>query len=190
MNNNFSDITVLNFAAQFGHHLSMQGEQHLGQLEKLVEQAVPGSIVAFCLQGVEYLGYSYAKSTIRKMHLRALNGKCDKRRFVLVTQRDEMVLDGLDAALKEKKLAMYAAPSPEAIGREGFLLGRTTHALTETFDVLLQQSPVTTGELAGKLNMSPQNTKNRIDRLVGLGLATREKVASESGGYEWLNRVM
>ena len=139
--------------------------------------------VVLDLHGLVYLGYSFAKHTV----VRLLHGA--DRPVVATGPDDPTFLDGLEDALAYGKAALYLAASVSDIGRLGRVLGATTPALSQTFDVLLRLGPLGTGELAAELDTSPQNAKNRVDRLVQLGLASRSKVSSPSGGVEWWNRL-
>ena len=139
--------------------------------------------VVLDLHGLVYLGYSFAKHTVvRFIHESG-------RPVVAVGTYDPILLDGLVDALAYGRAALYLTPTRADIGRAGRALGAMTPPLTETFDTLLRLGPVGTGELAAELDTSPQNAKNRIDRLVELGLAARSKVSSPSGGTEWMNRL-
>lgn len=190
MNKHLSGVDMISFSDQFGPRLDLQGEEHAPLLHDRVCATPPDALVAFDLRGVRYLGYSYAKPTIRKALKQRNRGEYAGRRLLLISDLDDLFLEGTDAALKEEKLFMYVAPTPEAVGSKGQLVGRATRTLTETFDILLKESPITTGQLAELLNTSPQNAKNRIDRLVEMGAVTRQKVQSPTGGYEWLNRIL
>jgi len=183
-------MDVISFSTKFGLRLDLQGEEHEPILDDLVRKDTTDATVAFDLRGVKYLGYSYAKPTIRKILKRRNRGEYGERRLFLVSQIDDLFLEGIRAALREEKLVMHVAPSPPDIGRDGQLIGRATQALNETFEVLLRHAPITTGELANYLDTYPQNAKNRIDRLLEMGIVAREKVQSSTGGYEWLNRVL
>jgi Fic family protein len=183
-------MNVINFSKNFGSRLDLQGEEHGPILEDLVRETAAEAIVAFDLRGIKYLGYSYAKPTVRKILKRRNRGEYGERRLFLISQIDDLFLEGIHAALKEEKLIMHVSPSPSGLGRDGRLIGKATQALNETFDVLLRRAPITTGGLANCLDISPQNAKNRIDRLLEMGIVAREKVQSSTGGYEWLNRVL
>lgn len=139
--------------------------------------------VALDLHGLVYLGYSFAKHTVVRL-LHDADGP-----VVAVGPDDPTFLDGLADALTYGRAALYLAPTPRDVGRSGRAIGATTPTLDETFRVLLRLGPLGTGDLAAELDTSPQNAKNRVDRLVELGLATRLKVSSPSGGMEWLNRL-
>lgn len=178
------------FSEDFGDRLDLQGEEDGPKLDAKIRDAAPDALVVFNLHGVKYLGYSYSKPTIRKALERRNRGEYGGRRLVVISELDDQFLEGLSAALRERKLIMYAAPSSEAIGREGKLIGRESDVLSETFKALLRKAPVTTGTLSQYLNTSPQNVKNRIDRLEKMGIVEREKIKSETGGYEWLNRIV
>ena len=139
--------------------------------------------VVLDLHGLVYLGYSFAKHTVVRLLDEA------DRPVAAVGPDDSTFLDGLEDALTYGKSALYLAPAVLSVGQSGRVLGATTSVLSQTFDILLRLGPLGTGELATELDTSPQNAKNKVDRLVQLGLAARSKVSSPSGGVEWWNRL-
>lgn len=183
-------MVVIDFLNTFGARLDLQGEDDALILDERIRRTPNDALIAFRLQGVEYLGYSYAKPTIREALKERNAGTYGERRFFLISEVDESFLEGIHAALREEGLFMYVSPSQEAVGSKGRLIGKATDALSETFEVLLQLGPSTTGEIASAIDTSPQNAKNRIDRLSAMGVVDREKVKSPSGGEEWLNRIV
>lgn len=164
----------------------------LERLDRAVREQPPGSVVALDLRPLEYLGYSFAKRTLRKVLRRRNAGEYDDRQIILVAEQDPEFLDGTETALKEEKLFTLVVPDPDAIRRDqraGQLLGAAPAHLEDTFDALRELEDPTTGELARAINESVQNTNNRLRRLEEMGLVRREKVSSPSGGREWRNRA-
>ena len=164
-----------------------------GDAERLnarIRGASPNSIVVFDLHGLQYLGYSFSKHTLRKALKARNDGAFGERRIMMVTEMDEVFLEGLNDALEQGHILVYVAPNMESLGSTGTLIGAKSEPLRETFQVLLAQAPVSTGTVANALHITPQNAKNRLDRLANMGLIVREKVASETGGHEWINSVL
>lgn len=165
-----------------------RGEEHGRLLDLMIRHAEDGSVIAIDLRGLEYIGYSYAKRAIREVLLRRNDGEYGDRRLFLVADQSMEQLEGLEKALEEKKLFMLLCERPDSL-EGGHLIGEAPQYLQETFDVLRKTAPVTTGSLAKLIDQSPQNTKNRLDRLESMGLVRREKEPSPTGGLEWVNRV-
>lgn len=185
-----SDLSLLRFAdVRSTPFLTNQGDEDEHVVERKINATPTDAVVFFDLRGKEYVGYSYAKPTIRKQLIRRNNGEYGERRFVLVAPLSNDFLDGVSHALEEEKLLMYAVEDPDDFGRAGSLVGAKSDALRETFTILLQRAPISTGDLATMLDTTPQNAKNRIDRLVDLGIVIRSKEVSRTGGYEWINRI-
>jgi hypothetical protein len=146
-------------------------------------------ILGLDLRDLRYLGYSYAKRTIRELLLRRNQGEYRDRRIFLIADRDPVFLEGLNDALVGKGLFMLATSTPDPL-TQPWLVGDVSPAIQETFEQLVRSGPVATGSLAKQLGQSPQNTKNRLDRLYAMGLLQREKVTSPTGGLEWENRIL
>lgn len=160
------------------------------RLKRSILETPENGLVFIDARGLQYLGYSFSKHTIRKALLSQVGENAfGRRRFALVSALDETFLDGLNDALAQRKLLMYVIEDPDVFGRSGILIGAPHEALRETFNALLGRSPTTTGDLARMLDTTPQNAKNRLDRLEEFGLVVRKKVVSETGGHEWLNYI-
>lgn len=140
--------------------------------------------VALDLRELVYLGYSFSKHTIVRLLQEAPGPVC------AVGSDDERFLDGLSDALAHGRTALYLAPSVDAVGISGGIVGAVTPFLAATFGLLLTRGPLGTGELATDLGVSPQNAKSRVDRLLDLRLVSRSKVTSPTGGKEWSNATL
>ena len=169
--------------------MDKQGEEHWPQLERFLRNRKAGGLVPLDLRSLAYLGYSYAKATIRRALQKRNAGDFGELSLFLVADQGPLFLDGLTAALREGGLFMLVAEAEDAVPDEGELFGSVPRHVEETFQVLRRKAPITTGELARLVGQTPQNTKNRLDRLYEMGLVQREKVPSPTGGLEWLNRV-
>lgn len=168
--------------------LDRQGEEHAIKLDQIIRGTAPESVVALDLRGLEYIGYSYAKRAIRETVLRRNEGVYGDRRIILVSEHDDELLEGVTAALDDKNLFMLVTPDEHSL-RKSWLIGDVPDYLQETFRHLQRSAPVPTGTLAKLLDQTPQNTKNRIDKLVEMGLVRREKQVSPTGGLEWVNWI-
>lgn len=184
-------MTIFSFAKHFGGiRFDIQGDEHGPEVEEHIKSTSSDAVVIFDLREIRYLGYSYAKPSLRRLFEMRNRGEYATRRFFITAPLEGDLLDGVAAAFSEKKMAAYAVDAPDRLGKSGKLIGAVTPALQETFDLLLQRGAMSTGDLARALDTSPQNAKNRVDRLVNQGLAVREKVSSETGGTEWINRIV
>jgi len=187
------NIQPFNFHKAFGAEVlydGAQGEEHLLKIGRHVKAKPEGTVVAFDLRDLEYIGYSYAKPTIRTPLRRQSTGEYGKRRLILLAERREDFLDGVEAALKEKDMAVLLADSTEDPLDGIEPLGHVKDHLLKTFHVVKEVGPATTAQIASDLEESPQNANNRLRSLDDLGLIRREKVDSESGGKEWQVRVL
>ena len=169
--------------------LDSQGDEHFPVIQEWMLRLNPDGILGLDLRGLRYLGYSYAKRTIRELLLRRNWGEYRDRRVFLISEKDPVFLEGVNDALVGKGLFMLAAPTPEPLFQP-WLVGDVSPAIQETFEELVRSAPVTTGSLAKQLEQSPQNAKNRLDRLHAMGFLRREKVTSPTGGLEWENRIL
>lgn len=187
------NIQPFNFREAFGAEVlydGTQGEEHLFKISRHVRAQPEGTVVAFDLRDLEYIGYSYAKPTIRTPLRRENGGEYGKRRLILLAERREDFLDGVEAALEEEDMAVLLADSMEDPLGSIEPIGHVKEHLLETFYVVKGAGSATTAQIASKLEESPQNTNNRLRSLDDLGLIRREKVDSESGGKEWQVRVL
>lgn len=183
------EVAVLDLRGLFGRErLDRTHEDDFPAFDRAIQEQPSGAVVVFDLRGLEYLGYSFAKRTIRKALRRRNLGEYDERQFILAADQGREFIDGLQTALREEKLFMLVVPEPRALD-EGRLIGAAPGYLEDTFNALRDLGEATTAELARSIDQSVQNTKNRLDRLYEMGLVRREKVPSPSGGREWKNRV-
>jgi hypothetical protein len=170
-------------------HLDQQGEEHAIKLDQIIRGTPKDAVIGFDLRGLKYIGYSYAKRAIRETLLRRNAGIYGDRRIILLSKKDADFLEGLSTALDQQGLFMLVSSDDTSLG-DSWLIGDVPAYLQETFQQLRQSSPVPTGTLARILDQSPQNTKNRVDRLVEMGLVRREKQVSPTGGLEWVNWIL
>lgn len=185
-----ADCRTIALRDAFGEErLDRQGEEHWPRLDQLIREEPRDAVIALDLRGLLYVGYSYAKATIRRTLQRRAAGDYAERRLFLVADQGNLFLDGIEAALEQAGLFALVTDAPDAAVDRGRLIGAVPDYIRSTFDTLRRIAPVTTGALAREIDQSPQNTKNRLDRLYAMGLLRREKVPSPTGGLEWLNRV-
>lgn len=190
MKENLRDYKQFHFYESFNlPHLDTQGEEHWLTVNNFINQLPADTVVALDLRGLGYFGYSYAKQTIRRVLRRRNEGKYAQRQFFLVSDQGEDFLDGLTAALREEGMFMLVSPNAINPLESGQIIGDIQDYIKATFDVICQKSPISTGNLGKIAGQSPQNMKNRLDRLYAMGLLCREKIPSPSGGLEWVNWI-
>jgi len=187
------DIRHLDFRETFGSTLlydGTEGEEHLHEISRFIRSQPDGTVVAFDLRDLEYIGYSYAKPTIRTPLRRQNAGEHRDRRILLLSEERGEFLEGIEAALKEEEMAALVTDTAEDPLDSIEPLGHVKDHLLETFYVVKESGPATTAQIASKLDQSLQNANNRLRSLDDLGLIRREKVDSASGGKEWQVRVL
>lgn len=190
MNRTLPEFSPIRLRNEFGRSsLALEGEEHGPLLDSAIRQRPENAVIAVDLRGLEYLGYSYAKATVRAALLRRIRGEYEQRQILLVSDQGDAFLDGLVRALRDKKLFMAVLQSLDSPLAKADLIGDVPGYIKATFKELARTAPVSTGSLARALGESAQNTKNRLDRLQEMGLLKREKVASPTGGLEWLNWI-
>jgi len=190
MNVILSEIDRVALLATFGQErLDKQGEAHRDVLDEAIRSTRPGAVVALDLRGVDYLGYSYAKRAIREVLLRRSENAYGERKLFIVADQGPDFIDGLEAALRERRMFTLVASSADSLDGAQ-LIGDVPDYIAETFELVRRHGPVATGSLAKMIGQSPQNTKNRLDRLAEMGVLHREKQASPTGGLEWVNRIL
>lgn len=156
-------------------------------VEAYLRRSAPG-MVALDFRGIKFLGYSYAKSTVVRALRLASSGEIEDLRVIAITDSG-LSLEELEVALERFDLALIVLSSGEEEYAEGIIVGKLPEYLRSTWDVLAGLGPSTTAEVAEKIGESLQNTNQRLKRLNTMGLISREKVMSPTGGREWLNKV-
>lgn len=187
------DIRSLDFREAFSSKIlydGTQGEEHLREISRFISSQPDGAVAAFDLRDLEYIGYSYAKPTIRTPLRRQNVGEYGDRRIILLAEERDEFLEGIEAALKEEDMAVLVADSAEDPLDSIEPLGHIKDHLLETFHDVKEAGPATTAQVSSRLDQSLQNANNRLRSLDDLGLIRREKVDSTSGGKEWQVRVL
>jgi len=184
------NISVLDFRDEFGEAVLYDGgEEDLLAIDRFIRSQPEDAVIAFDLRGLDYVGYSYAKPTIRTP-LRRQDGEYENRRIILLTEETGDFLEGIEAALVEEEMAVLVTDNIDDPLSSIEPIGHVRNHLLETFHVVKQIAPATTAEVASELEQSVQNTNNRLRSLGDLGLIRREKVDSPSGGKVWKVRVL
>lgn len=108
--------------------------------------------------------------------------------MLLIADQGSDFLDGTAAALREAGMFMLVTPTSDPT-TDAKLIGDVPASVQELFHVLRSGAPSPTGSIARQLDISPQNAKNRLDRMQAMGLLRRQKITNPTGGLEWENRL-
>jgi hypothetical protein len=160
--------------------------------------------VIFDLNGLEYIGYSYAKQTIRRSLQKLFDGKYDASAIWLRYDGDDVKtkLDGISYALFERGITCIlenaAKSSYQLIG---YLIYEESmfdtvkdrnkrEKMRAIMELLLKKKELYTNEVAKKLVLKLPYCNRLLDELTAMRLITRVKEASPSGGPIYLNQIM
>ena len=160
--------------------------------------------VIFDLNGLEYIGYSYAKQTIRRSLQKLLDGKYAISAILLRYDGDDVKtkLDGISYALFERGMTCIlenAAKSSYQLA--GYLTYEESvfdtvkdrnkrEKMRAIMELLLKKKELYTNEVAKKLALKLPYCNRLLDELAAMRLITRVKEASPSGGPIYLNQIM
>ncbi|PQJ36793.1 hypothetical protein BSZ35_00110 [Salinibacter sp. 10B] len=187
------DIESFSFREEFGSeilHDVEEAERNRPDLDRFIRSRPEKAVIALDLRGLEYIGYSYSKPTVRTPLRRQSSGEYGDRHIILLSEEQDDFLDGIETALSEEGMAVLVASSADDPLSDIKPIGEVKPHLMETFEVVRESAPATTAEVASRLGQSVQNANNRLRSLDELGLIRREKVSSPSGGQEWQVRVL
>ena len=189
---------------EFGEDLkfSSQAEQtDLRKLEQELARFRPDSPAVFDLNGVEFLGYSYAKQTIRRSFKRFLDGQYKLSAIVLQYDGDDydVLLDGVRAALAEQNLTMWLLVGDQWIPF-GYLSTdgikdpdkekRKKAKMKYILDLLKRTGECATNKISSSLGLSLQNANHLLQELAYMHLIDRRKVSSPTGGPLFVNKMV
>jgi hypothetical protein len=158
----------------------------------------------FDLNGLEYIGYSYAKQTIRRSLQKLLDGRYNASAILLRYDGDDVKtkLDGISYALFERGMTCILESSAKSSYQ---LIGYLTYEesafdtvkdrkkrekMRAIMELLLKKKELYTNEVAKKLALKLPYCNRLLDELAAMRLLTRVKEASPSGGPIYLNQVM
>ena len=189
---------------KFGKDLkfSSQAEQtDFRKLEQELERFPRDTLCVFDLNGIEFLGYSYAKQTIRRSFRRFLDGQYRFRAIVLKYDRDDydVLMDGVRAALAERNLTMWLSVGAQWIpfgylSTEGIKDAdkekRKKAKMKDILDLLKKTGECATNEISSSLGLSLQNANHLLQELAYMHLIDRRKVSSPTGGPLFVNKMV
>lgn len=161
------------------------------------------STVLLDLSRVEFIGYSYAKQTVRRALQKLMDRSYPVSSIVLRYDGEDYKtrLDGLGYALNERRMTcLLQLPRTDDATLIGYL-GFQDHAFESTKDRkkrekmqavmnnLVQKKALYTNEVAKSLNLKLPYCNRLLDELSGMRLLHRVKETSPTGGPIYLNRL-
>ena len=190
--------------SKFGKDLKFtsQAEQNdYRVLREALKTFQANTVGVFDLNGLEFLGYSYAKQTIRRSLKDLLAGRFKLRTIVLKCDRDdfEVLLDGVRAALAEEYLTMWLSVGTRRIpfgylstegDNEAEKERRKKAKMKDILDLLKRTGECATNEISSRLSLSLQNANHLLQELARMHLIDRRKVSSPTGGPLFVNKVV
>ncbi len=189
---------------EFGKDLkfSWQAEREdYVELNQTLERTPQDTVGVFDLNGLEFLGYSYAKQTIRRSFKRLLAGDYRIKTIVLKYDGDdfEELLDGVRAALVEQDLTMWLSVRNRWIpfgylstegDNEAEKEKRKKAKMKDILDLLKRNGEYATNEISLRLGLSLQNANHLLQELADMHLIDRRKVSSPTGGPLFVNKMV
>lgn len=189
---------------EFGEDLkfSWQAEQEdYAKLNRSLKRMERDSVGIFDLNGLEFLGYSYAKQTIRRCFRRLLEGDYRIKTIVLKYDRNdyEDLLDGVRAGLAEQDLTMWLSVGTKWIPfgylstdgeKEAETEKRKKAKMKDILVYLRAKRECATNEISDALDLSLQNANHLLQELAKMRLLERSKVSSPTGGPLFVNRMV
>ncbi|GEM_PF-1592605 len=199
-------VNVFNFQ-QLGTSLkdAEKGEKEdFPILDSWLRLVRPNHLAILDLNGTEYIGYSYAKQTIRRSIQKLLDGEHTASAIVLRYNADDVKtkLDGISYALFERGMTCILENSSRSSYQ---LIGYLTYEesifdtvkdknkrkkMRAMMELLFKKKKLYTNEVAKKLNLKLPYCNRLLKDLEKMRLITRIKETSPSGGPIFLNRVV
>ena len=190
--------------SKFGKDLKFFSQVEHSDLRKLEQELArfrPDSPAVFDLNGVEFLGYSYAKQTIRRSFKRFLDGQYKLSAIVLQYDGDDygVRLDGVRAALAEQNLTIWLLVGDQWIPfgylstdgiKDSDKEKRKKAKMKDILDLLKRTGECATNEISSSLGLSLQNANHLLQELAYMHLIDRRKVSSPTGGPLFVNKMV
>lgn len=199
-------MNALSFRTEFGADLKdvdQAEKKDFPAIEQWIRKLPAGTSVTFDLSDIEFIGYSYAKQTIRRCLKDMIEGKYGQRAFILRYAGENHLskLTEVSYALNENNLTMLVSTGTEGqyalIGyltceglRESIKEKRKKRKLLNMLEMIISQKEAFTNDIAKTLGLSLQNCNHLLDELEQVRLIEREKQISPTGGPLYLNRLI
>lgn len=173
-------------------------------LDSWLRLVQPNHLAILDLNGTEYIGYSYAKQTIRRSIQKLLDGEHNASAIVLRYTADDVKtkLDGISYALFERGMTCILENSSRSSYQ---LIGYLTYEesifdtvkdknkrkkMRAMMELFFKKRELYTNEVAKKLNLKLPYCNRLLNDLETMRLIIRIKEVSPSGGPIFLNRVV
>jgi hypothetical protein len=160
------------------------GDRAWRDIEREIEVVGENDVVALDFAGVDAITIPYADACLARLMSGKASGFYENHPLVL-TNANEDVRETIGAALNHRHLvALCLAPggAPNLLGGDR-ILESTIRAAAELED------PFSVGQLAQKMELSPQAANNRLRHLTKVGALQRERINPAHGGREFRYRV-
>lgn len=174
------------------------------RLDSWLSFVLPNRLAILDLNGTEYIGYSYAKQTIRRSIQKLFDGEHNALAIVLRYDADDVKtkLDGISYALFERGMTCILENSSHSSYQ---LIGYLTYEesifdtvkdknkrkkMSAIMELLFKKNELYTNEVANELNLKLPYCNRLLNDLEKMRLITRMKETSPSGGPIFLNRVV
>ena len=201
-------ITMQSLGA-WGKQLAMrpQGRRVQQELDTLLRQLPPDSVLVVDFAGVEMMDYSFADEALGAIFSRMSAREYPDRYIVLASgegELDSALLENVEVALRQRDVAALVLPKDQindasdaiasalpivlrAEAAEAWsVAGTLPQHLVDTLRAVMEKQQVTVRELAEELKIdSPTACNNRIARLHQLRLVRREAAIVPEGGRQY-----
>lgn len=198
-------MTIIELS-RFGAELkdpAVAEKEHFPVLERQIREFSPKGDVILDFSGVEFIGYAYAKQTIRACFEKLLSGELRARSLLLACDRDDypVFLETVHLALAESRLTTllwlklencltplgYLIYEPPFEGKKE---QRKKEKMRKILELLIARTQLYTNEIAKNLDLTLQNSNYLLGELERMRLVERIKETSPSGGPLFLNRLI
>ncbi len=192
---------------QFGKYLAMrpQGLKVQQELDAVLRQLPPDSVLAVNFDGVEMMDYSFADEALGTLYSRMAAREYPDRYLILAAGDDELsqnLLENVEVALHQREIAALVLPKAifdsltsgsdaplsgeERQNLQWRVIGTLPPHLVETLRAVMDKEQVTVRELADALQIdSATACNNRIARLHQLRLVRRKAAIVPEGGRQY-----
>jgi len=191
---------------RFGTELKDPGvaeKEHFPLLERRIRDFPRGTDAVLDFSGVEFIGYAYAKQTVRPCFEKLLGGELRVRSLLLACDRDDyrVYLEAVHLALAESRLSTLLWLKQEnRLAPLGYLIyeppfegkkeQRKKEKMRRILDLLIARTQLYTNEIAKNLELTLQNSNYLLGELEKMRLVERIKETSPSGGPLYRNRLI
>jgi len=155
-----------------------EGQRVKPQIDAALRATHEKDVLLLDCAGMEVVSHSFADEVIALPLSRLIAGEYGEKYLVVRIERDDICED-LGGALRKRNLALLRLRKN---GRKHWeVLGALSTELRQTLELIAQEGPVSTGELAQRLGLKLQACSNRVVELGRLHLIRRERVEGERG---------